>query len=239
MEDDRQAGRIERGPSCLGEPEHPDHHRGHEVESADVELFDQVECSGGIESAHEMKPGAVAQVEEAVAADRGVVGRPGDELGAVALLLGVLGGVGVASIINMPQVESLANFTPGVITRLFDRTGEVFATYAKEKRVLIQEGEVPPLLQNAILAAEDSNFFQHGGIDAEGVLRAMTQNLRQGRLAMGGSTITMQLARQLYLTPKKTWQRKAEEALLAVELEKNFSKQQILTLYCNLIFKII
>ncbi len=144
--------------------------------------------------------------------------------------------MGVASIINMPQVESLADFSPGVITRLFDRNGEVFATYAKEKRVLIEEGEIPPLLQNAILAAEDSNFFQHGGIDAEGVLRAMTQNLRQGRLAMGGSTITMQLARQLYLTPKKTWQRKAEEALLAVELEKNFSKQQILTLYCNLIF---
>lgn len=155
---------------------------------------------------------------------------------ALALLLGMLGGVGVASIINMPQVESLADFTPGVITRLFDRHGEVFATYAKEKRVLIEEGEVPRLLQNAILAAEDSNFFQHGGIDAEGVLRAVSQNLRQGRLAMGGSTITMQLARQLYLTPKKTWRRKAEEALLAVELEKNFSKQQILTLYCNLIF---
>ena len=155
---------------------------------------------------------------------------------AIAILLGVLGGVGVASIINMPKVESLSEFTPGVITRLFDRDGEVFATYAKEKRVLIEDGEVPPLLQNAILAAEDSNFFQHGGIDAEGVLRAMTQNLRQGRLAMGGSTITMQLARQLYLTPKKTWQRKAEEALLAVELEKKFSKQQILTLYCNLIF---
>ncbi len=155
---------------------------------------------------------------------------------AIAILLGVLGGVGIASIINMPKVESLSEFTPGVITRLFDRDGEVFATYAKEKRVLIEEGEVPLLLQNAVLAAEDSNFFQHGGIDAEGVLRAMTQNLRQGRLAMGGSTITMQLARQLYLTPKKTWQRKAEEALLAVELEKKFSKQQILTLYCNLIF---
>ncbi len=155
---------------------------------------------------------------------------------AIASVLGILGGVGIASVINMPQVESLADFSPGVITRLFDRNGEVFATYAKEKRVLIEDGEVPVLLQNAVLAAEDSNFFQHGGIDAEGVLRAMTQNLRQGRMAMGGSTITMQLARQLYLTPKKTWRRKAEEALLAVELEKSFSKQQILTLYCNLIF---
>jgi len=155
---------------------------------------------------------------------------------AVAVAVGALAGVGVASVIHMPRVESLSEFTPGLITQIFDRQGEVFATYAREKRVLLNEGEVPPLLQSAILASEDSNFFQHGGIDAEGVFRAMMRNFKQGRLAMGGSTITMQLARQLYLTPKKTWQRKIEEALLAVELEKSFSKQQILTLYCNLIF---
>ena len=154
----------------------------------------------------------------------------------LAALIGALAGVGVASIIHMPRVDSLSDFTPGVITQIFDRNGEVFATYAREKRVMLNEGDVPPLLQNAVLASEDSNFFQHGGIDAEGVFRAVRRNFKQGRLAMGGSTITMQLARQLYLTPKKTWQRKIEEALLAVELEKNFSKQQILTLYCNLIF---
>ena len=154
----------------------------------------------------------------------------------LAVVIGALAGVGVASVIHMPKVESLADFTPGLITQIFDRHGEVFATYARENRVMLNEGEVPPLLQNAILASEDSNFFQHGGIDAEGVFRAVMRNFKQGRLAMGGSTITMQLARQLYLTPKKTWQRKIEEALLAVELEKKFSKQQILTLYCNLIF---
>lgn len=144
--------------------------------------------------------------------------------------------MGVAAIIHMPRVESLSDFTPGLITQLFDQSGQVFATYAREKRVLLEEGEVPELLKQAILAAEDDNFFQHGGIDAVGVLRAAIKNLRQGRLAMGGSTITMQLARKLYLTPRKTWRRKIEEALLAVELEKNFSKQQILTLYCNIIF---
>ncbi len=154
----------------------------------------------------------------------------------LAVVLGALAGVGVASVIHMPRVESLSDFTPGLITQIFDRHGEVFATYAREKRVMLDEGEVPTLLQNAIVASEDSNFFHHGGVDAEGVLRAMMRNFKQGRLAMGGSTITMQLARQLYLTPKKTWRRKMEEALLAVELEKNFSKQQILTLYCNLIF---
>jgi len=156
---------------------------------------------------------------------------------AVAAVLGILLGVGVASMINMPRVEALSDFTPGQITQLFDRHGMVFATYAREKRVLLREGEVPELLQRAILAAEDRNFFQHGGIDAEGVLRAAMKNLRPSRTTrIGGSTITMQLARQLYLTPKKTWRRKIEEALLSVELEKNFSKQQILTLYCNLIF---
>ena len=157
--------------------------------------------------------------------------------GVIAVVLGSLLGVVVASVINMPRVEALADFTPGQITQLFDRHGEVFATYAREKRVLLREGEVPELLQQAILAAEDRNFFQHGGIDAEGVLRAAIKNLSRKRTSrIGGSTITMQLARELYLTKKKTWQRKIEEALLSVELEKNFSKQQILTLYCNLIF---
>lgn len=155
---------------------------------------------------------------------------------ASALLLGGLAGIGVAAMIHMPRVDSLSDYTPGLITQLFDRNGQIFATYAREKRVLIEEGAVPELLQQAVLAAEDSNYFQHGGIDAIGVFRAALENLRQGRLHMGGSTITMQLARQLYLTPKKTWARKIEEAFLAVELEKKFSKQQILTLYCNLIF---
>jgi penicillin-binding protein 1A len=152
------------------------------------------------------------------------------------VLLGALAGVGFAGMIRMPRVDSLADFTPSLITELFDRDGRVFATYAREKRVLLDEGEIPELLQQAILAAEDANFFQHGGVDAQGVARAAFKNLGAGRKAMGGSTITMQLARQLYLNPKKTWRRKIEEALLAVELEKTYAKQQILTLYANLIF---
>jgi penicillin-binding protein 1A len=153
-----------------------------------------------------------------------------------AVLLGALAGVGFAGMIRMPRVDSLADFTPALITELFDRDGRVFATYAREKRVLLDEGQLPELLQQAILAAEDANFFQHGGVDAQGVARAVFKNLGAGRKAMGGSTITMQLARQLYLNPTKTWRRKIEEALLAVELEKTYSKQQILTLYANLIF---
>ena len=152
------------------------------------------------------------------------------------LLLGALGGMGFAAVIHMPRVDSLEDFQPGLITELHNRDGEVFASYARERRVLLEEGELPEILVQAILAAEDANFLRHGGVDLEGVVRAVIQNQRRGRRAMGGSTITMQLARRLFLTPKKSWRRKIEEAFLSVELEKTFSKQQILTLYCNMIF---
>lgn len=155
---------------------------------------------------------------------------------AIALLLGGLLGVGFAAVIHMPQVESLADFTPSLTTQLFDASGEIFATFARERRHMLSEDEVPERLQQAVLAAEDANFFQHGGIDARGVLRAALKNLTSGRRAEGASTITMQLARQLFLSPEKAWRRKIEEAFLAVELEKNFSKPQILALYSNLIF---
>ncbi len=155
---------------------------------------------------------------------------------AAAAALGAALGVGVAAAIHMPRVESLSEYRPGLITQLRDRDGQVFATYARERRVLLQEGELPTLLQRAVIAAEDADFFRHGGIDALGVLRSMLVNLRRGRHAQGASTITMQLARQLFLTRQKTWKRKIEEAFLAVELEKTLSKQQILTLYCNIFF---
>jgi penicillin-binding protein 1A len=149
-------------------------------------------------------------------------------------MLGTGLGVAVAAAIHMPRVEALADRTPSIITRLYDRHGEVFESYAKERRMLI-EGEVPALLQDALLAAEDANFFQHGGVDATGAVRAAILNATRGGRTWGGSTLTMQLARQLYLSPAKTWRRKIEESFLAVEIEKRFSKQQILTMYSNLV----
>ena len=154
----------------------------------------------------------------------------------VAVLVGgVLGGVGFAAVIRMPKVDSLADVRLGVITRFYDQDSQEFASYARERREMLGEGEVPPLLQQAILSAEDANFFKHGGIDPVGVLRSLMRNVFEGS-RIGGSTLTMQLARKLYLTPEKTWRRKIEEALLTVEIEKRYSKQQILTLYCNLMY---
>ncbi|MEM7583862.1 MAG: PBP1A family penicillin-binding protein [Acidobacteriota bacterium] len=166
-------------------------------------------------------------------------------------------GIGVAASIDRPQVETLDDFVPKLVTHVYDRqaldlleaqspsqaemTAEdlaefVYHSYSRENRTLLAEGELPPLLQNAILATEDANFFKHGGIDLKSIARAIVKNLREGRRSEGASTITMQLARDVFqLSREKQFKRKIEEALLAVELEKKFSKQQILTMYANMI----
>lgn len=135
----------------------------------------------------------------------------------------------------MPRVDSLADFTPSLVTQLYDKDGQVFRTFARERRVMLKESEIPAIVEQAVLASEDSNFFRHGGIDAMGIARAMVTDVKQGKFVQGASTITMQLARSVFLSREKTWRRKIEETLLAVELEKTYSKQQILTLYLNLL----
>ena len=145
--------------------------------------------------------------------------------------------IGVAAAIHVPQVDAIASFSPKLVTQIYDRDGTVaFASYARERRLMLDQEEIPPLLRDAMLAAEDGNFFRHGGIDALGIVRSVLVNLRSGRHAQGASTITMQLARKLFLTDEKSWRRKISEAFLAVELEKQLSKQQILTMYCNVVF---
>ena len=175
----------------------------------------------------------------------------------LATVIAAATGIGVAASIDMPQLEELDDFVPKQITQIYDRNAldlieakpanpstidpedlarHVYRSYSRENRVLIEEGELPKLLQDAILATEDANFFNHGGIDLKSIARAVVKNVREGRRAEGASTITMQLARDLFkLSRAKRFKRKFEEALLAVELEKKFSKQQILTLYANMI----
>jgi penicillin-binding protein 1A len=153
----------------------------------------------------------------------------------VAVLIGATVGVSVAALIHVPQVGSLATFTPNLVTQLMAVDGSVFASFARERRMMLKEGEIPPVIENALLASEDSNFFRHGGIDAMGIARAALDDLRAGKMKEGGSTISMQLARTLFLTRERKWRRKIEESLVAVELEKSFSKQQIITLYLNLV----
>src|SRR3954469_6744944 len=152
-----------------------------------------------------------------------------------ALLVGaVTGGAGAAAI-HVPRVEALGEYRPSLVTQLYDKNGNVFTTFARQRRVMLKQNEIPQVLQEALLASEDSNFYQHGGIDALGIARAALTDIRSGKVKQGASTITMQLARSLYLSRERTWKRKVEEAFVAVELEKSYTKQQILTLYLNLV----
>jgi len=154
----------------------------------------------------------------------------------IAAAAGAIAGLAVAAAIRVPQVDTLAQFSPKLITQFFDRSGASFASYARERRLMLDQSEIPPLLQNAMIAAEDASFFTHGGIDALGVARSALVNLRRGRHAQGASTITMQVARMLFLTSEKSWKRKISQAFLAVELEKRLAKEQILAMYLNLVF---
>jgi penicillin-binding protein 1A len=153
---------------------------------------------------------------------------------ALAALVGVVAGVGFAAAIHVPQVEDVQDL-PSLITQVRDRGGDVFGTFSVERRMLMTENEIPPLLRDAVIAIEDPRFFQHGGVDALAVVRAQVANLRAGEIVEGASTLTMQLARDRFLTRDKEWSRKIEEAFLAVEIEKHYTKEQILALYLNVV----
>ena len=155
---------------------------------------------------------------------------------AAAPVVGGLLGIGGAAAIDLPQVEAVAELNPSQITRLLDRHDSAFRSYSVEKRILLADGEVPEVFERVLLTAEDRNFYAHGGFDIVGVARAAVQNWRRGERFSGASTITMQVARTLFLDRAKVWSRKIRETLLAIQLEKRLSKQQILTLYCNLTY---
>ncbi|MGI6129326.1 MAG: transglycosylase domain-containing protein [bacterium] len=120
-------------------------------------------------------------------------------------------------------------------SQLFDIEGRPIAKFYTEHRVEVPLSEISPLLQNAVVAVEDYRFFEHFGVDPVAVVRAFVRNFQAGKVMEGGSTITQQLAKNLYLTPERTWERKGRELLLTFKLEARYSKEQILRLYLNTI----
>ncbi|KXJ04421.1 Penicillin-binding protein 1A, partial [Exaiptasia diaphana] len=149
-------------------------------------------------------------------------------------LLGIFAGVLFAASIQRPEVETATERLPKTSTRLLAADGGELRKYSRENRILLKEGELPELLAHAIVDTEDARFYRHGGVDPKAILRAVVVNLVTGKRSEGASTLTMQYARGLFnLSREKAWMRKIEEAFLAVELEKRFSKQQILTMYAN------
>jgi len=137
---------------------------------------------------------------------------------------------------TLPSLEILTEYRPNIPLRVYSAEGVLIGEFGKERRALVKINEVPELMKNAILAAEDERFYEHGGVDYIGVIRAAISNFTSGGVKQGASTITMQVARNFFLTKEKTLSRKFNEMMLAFKIEHNLSKDEILELYVNQIY---
>jgi penicillin-binding protein 1A len=147
--------------------------------------------------------------------------------------------LGLAAIIaypTLPSLEVLTDYRPKIPLRIFSAEGTLLGEFGEERRALVKISDVPDVMKDAILAAEDDRFYEHGGIDYSGVIRAALSNFTAGTVRQGASTITMQVARNFFLTKEKTWTRKFNEVLLTLKIEHNLSKDEILQLYINQIY---
>src|SRR5262249_17494728 len=149
------------------------------------------------------------------------------------LVVGAAVGVFWGYAYSLPRTQSLEDYRPDVITDLYSDDAKVIGEFAIERRIIVAYEDIPPYMINAILAAEDDQFFNHSGVNFLSILRAAYKDVVAMRKAEGASTITQQLARLLLLTPEKAFDRKVKEMLIAWMIERRYSKQQILTLYCN------
>src|SRR5687768_11914020 len=155
---------------------------------------------------------------------------------ALAAVLLCAGGVAVAVIsTRLPDVSALSDYRPKLLLRVYTADGALIGEFGEERRQLVPIDQVPKVLKDAVLAVEDTRFYEHGGVDAKGIARAMLSNLQHGT-RQGASTITQQVARNVYLSSEQTYSRKLYEALLALRLERQLSKDQILEIYMNQIY---
>lgn len=150
--------------------------------------------------------------------------------------LGAAAGVFVGFLRDLPSLDGLEDYQPSIATTLYTDQDEPFASFYEQRRILVPLARIPLQLKQAVLATEDSRFYEHHGLSPRAILRAAVTNLLSRRKSQGASTITQQLARLLFLTPEKSFTRKIKEALLAVEIEKHYSKDKILELYLNQVY---
>ncbi len=154
-----------------------------------------------------------------------------------AVVTGVTLGYGLK--FDLPDVKKLENYAPPLSTRVLARDGTPLASFGEQRRTLVPYKDIPRVFEQALIAVEDSNFYHHSGIDFRGILRAAWHDLTNLTLEQGASTLTQQLARNLFpdvLKPEKTAHRKFQEMLLAFEIERRYTKQEILRLYCNQVY---
>ncbi len=138
--------------------------------------------------------------------------------------------------VNLPQMTELERYHPSTTTELYDIHGKIFGSFASERRVVVPYSEIPPVLREAILSIEDKNFEKNGGVNLIRVVGAAYEDIHSKGKAQGASTLTMQLARNLFLSSEKTYGRKLQEIFLTLQMERHFTKDQIFTLYANQIY---
>jgi penicillin-binding protein 1A len=155
---------------------------------------------------------------------------------AAAAFAGSMTGSFATNFVRVPKVEELATYRPDIITEITARDGSTIARYAIERRILITRADIPAVVRNAIVATEDKNFYRHSGVDLFRTASAVLSDVRSKRYAQGGSTLTQQLARRIFLSPRKTLSRKINEYFVSFEIERRYSKDQILTMYANEIY---
>jgi penicillin-binding protein 1A len=147
------------------------------------------------------------------------------------VFFGLLGCAGVAGIYyylsqDLPKINTLRDYRPATVTSVFSDDGRKIGEFYEERRIVIPLDEMPENLKNAFVAAEDSRFRDHPGIDIASIIRASIKNFKAGTIVQGGSTITQQVTKSFLLTPERTYKRKIKEAILAYRIEKNFQKMK-------------
>ncbi|WP_051321312.1 penicillin-binding protein 1A [Chrysiogenes arsenatis] len=157
-------------------------------------------------------------------------------LGCCIFLGGVLGYIVATLYQELPAIDELGSFRPSSISRMYDRNGVLIGEFFREKRIPISLQTLPEHVYYASIAVEDATFFEHGGLDFQGIIRAATKNFQAGRVVEGGSTITQQLAKTMFLTSERKLTRKIKEAFLAFKIDSTLEKQHILELYLNQIY---
>ena len=154
----------------------------------------------------------------------------------VSALLGATAGLLLVYSTDLPQVEQLEHYRPGAITQLYDTQGRIIGSFALQRRVVASYDDYPPVLRDALISIEDKNFYRHWGINVWRIAGAAYRDLLSAGKMQGASTLTMQLARNLFLSPDRSWHRKIQESMLAIQIERRFTKPQIFTLYANQIY---
>lgn len=154
----------------------------------------------------------------------------------VSALVGATAGLLLVYTTDLPQVEALEAYRPSSITELYDDHGRVIGSFALQRRVIASYDDFPQVLRNALISIEDKDFYRHAGINVWRIAGAAYRDIKSGGRVQGASTLTMQLARNLFLSPDRSFHRKVQEALLAIQIERRFTKPQIFTLYANQIF---